>query len=176
MKKLALFSGWIFALLLVAIIFFGWNYTNSQLQRQSDNFTRNYATLNAVYESLRTDYNNLAVSSANMQAYYASYITALNASFDQQRLQWTDTLNNAMTAKDAAFAVTLNNTLNQQTAYWNAVVANSIESRDAMWKDTLNAAIVANNQQWQQVLNQQLTSLDAQWRNWIFNNYGAYPP
>jgi predicted negative regulator of RcsB-dependent stress response len=122
MKKLVFYSGWIFAIVLVAIMFFGWNYTNTQLNAQSDNFSTNYAVLNATYDKLRTDYNDLSVQSANSSAYYKSYITALNQSYALHEKQWTDTLNNAMSAKDAQFSSTLNTTLLQRDAFWNTTL------------------------------------------------------
>ena len=171
MKKLALYSGWVFGLVVVAIMFFGWNYTNSQLRTQSDNFTRNYSTLNATYQSLWTDYNNLTVASANMDAYYKSYIVALNESYVAHEKQWTDTLNNAMAAKDTQFASTLNATLLARDAFWNTTLANTLAARDATWQTTLNATIAARDLQWQGTLAQR----DAQWRAYVYNNFGVTP-
>ncbi len=145
-------------------MFFGWNYTNAQLRTQSDNFSRNYATLNAVYDTLRTDYNSLSVQSANVEAYYKAYIVALNESYDQQRIQWNDTLNNAMTAKDSQWQATLNTTLIQRDAFWNTTLANTLANRDATWQTALNATIAANNLQWQNKYIADMTARDAQWQ------------
>ncbi|MDO8578107.1 MAG: hypothetical protein Q7R50_02885 [Dehalococcoidales bacterium] len=164
MKKLALYSGWIFSIVLVGIMFFGWNYTNTQLRAQADNYTANYAVLNATYEGLRTDYNNLTVASANTEAQYNAYITALNTSFAQQQLQWNDTLNSAMAAKDAQWQSTLNTTLIQRDGFWNTTLATTLANRDATWQTTMNATMAARDVQWQGILANTLAQRDAQWQ------------
>src|ERR1035437_5430887 len=165
MKKLVFYSGWIFAIVLVAIMFFGWNYTNTQLNAQSNNFSTNYAVLNASYQSLRTDYNTQRVASANLDAYYKSYITAVNQSYVLHEQQWTDTLNSAMSAKDAQFSSTLNTTLLQRDAFWNTTLTNTLAARDATWQATLNATIASRDAQWQAAPNAALAPQDVVWGN-----------
>jgi hypothetical protein len=166
MKKLAFYSGWIFSIVLVVVMFFGWNSTNAQLKSQSDNFSTNYAVLNATYQSLRTDYYNQTVASANSDAYYRSYIVGLNQTIALHDKQWADLLASSMSAKDAQFSSTLNTTLLQRDAFWNTTMANTLASRDATWQATLNATLVARDAQWQAALNAALAQQDAVWRAW----------
>jgi hypothetical protein len=166
MKKLAFYSGWIFSIVLVVVMFFGWNSNKTQLDAQSNNFSTNYAVLNATYQSLRTEYNTQTVASANSDAYYKSYIVALNQSLVLHDKQWTDLLNSSMSAKDAQFASTLNTTLLQRDAFWNTTMANTLAARDATWQATLNAALASYNTSWQTALNIALAQQDANWRNW----------
>ena len=166
MKKLVFYSGWIFSIVLVVIMFFAWNSNKTQLDAQSNNFSTNYAVLNATYQSLRTEYNTQTVASANSDAYYKSYIVALNQSLVLHDKQWTDLLNSSMSAKDAQFSATLNTTLLQRDAFWNTTMTNTLAARDATWQATLNATIASRDAQWQAVLNVALAQQDAQWRAW----------
>lgn len=167
MNKLVMISGWIFSLILIAVIFIGWNMTNHELQTRTDNFTLNYAVLDANFQKLSNDYQNLTAQSAGAQAQFNAYVTALNASYDQQNKQWAANLQNTLTAKDAQWASTLNTTLITRDAFWNTALSNALAANEVKWKTTLDATLAANNLQWQQKYVDDMTLRDNWWKAYI---------
>jgi|TARA_B100000315_G_scaffold53492_1_gene47841 hypothetical protein len=65
------YLGWLFSVILLMFIAYGWNYMNieqDQWNSQTTNLTANYDSLLVQYEQLRTDYDALAAQGLQEKA------------------------------------------------------------------------------------------------------------
>ena len=85
------YLGWLFCVILLMFIAYGWNYMNTeqdQWSSQTTNLTANYDSLLVQYEQLRTDYAALAAQGLQEKAVLEANLKAVTEENKQWKVQF----------------------------------------------------------------------------------------
>ncbi len=142
MKNILKYGGWVVSIVLlvvVIVVYTGWNKANADSKAQADNFTASY--------------NALVAQNTQREAQWQTSLTTLNSTWAAQYAQAQTNANTTVNA-EVAKAVAAVNT--QWQAALNAAVANASAQRDAQWLITTNTtvknALAARDAQWKTAL------------------------